>query len=539
MIRNFSCLVAGLVLALCSAADTVQTARLGALHPKNGVVVTNVNLTTYTEKSFVAPDFDATNDYSYGDVVAISNRFYVFNQDWHHQWSGSPIEYQCVDELTSLQQLGKYLFAKDYLTLGYGGTNAPSYKKIYVGHENNNACYFILKTSGFQFEDEYGGEFRMIGDEFRYTSDGHMWSKRLRNMLTIDSILPFTSTYLAEAYKQNPTSPYYVHAYLTNNYLTAGQTSDQYLKKTDAASTYMTETAADGKYSTPEGVASAIASALNSQRVTCLYNSSGNYRLNYNGQIQRQTHNGYNVSWTNESSGLVLMYANPNKWWCEHPQLGELWFTRSDGVISCDSMAIIRGEEDYPGTTVITIPPLGTFRAFVNAYGTLSWNDYDRFAKESEVGDYAAVSNKAMNALSRAEAEAGFTEWVCSPATYLDGEPVKVAKVATGIWAGYWTIFRTTETVYSDETAMALPYEASDTITNLTWHGFDSWGDGVSAARTRLPTMADIAAATNYTDSATNSLASRISALETQYAAITNMLDGLEAALRTINGGNQ
>lgn len=400
MIRNFSCLVAGLVLALCSAADTVQTARLGALHPKNGVVVTNVNLTTYTEKSFVAPDFDATNDYSYGDVVAISNRFYVFNQDWHHQWSGSPIEYQCVDELTSLQQLGKYLFAKDYLTLGYGGTNAPSYKKIYVGHENNNACYFILETSGFQFEDEYGGEFRMIGDEFRYTSDGHMWSKRLRNMLTIDSILPFTSTYLAEAYKQNPTSPYYVHAYLTNNYLTAGQTSDQYLKKTDAASTYMTETAADGKYSTPAGVASAIASALNSQRVTCLYNSSGNYRLNYNGQIQRQTHNGYNVSWTNESSGLVLMYANPNKWRCEHPQLGELWFTRSDGVISCDSMAIIRGEEDYPGTTVITISPLGTFRAFVNAYGTLSWNDYDRFAKESEVGDYAAVSNKAMNAIS-------------------------------------------------------------------------------------------------------------------------------------------
>lgn len=403
MIRNLAkclCLAMTALAASWAYADAVSTARLGSLHPKNGVVVTDVNLSTYSEKSFVAPDFDATRDYSYGDVVAISNRFYVFNQNWHHQWSGSPIEYQCVDELTSLQQLGKYLFAKDYLTLGYGGTNAPSYKKIYVGHENNNACYFILETSGFQFEDEYGGEFRMIGDEFRYTSDGHMWSKRLRNMLTIDSILPFTSTYLAEAYKQNPTSPYYVHAYLTNNYLTAGQTSDQYLKKTDAASTYMTEMAADGKYSTPAGVASAIASALNSQRVTCLYNSSGNYRLNYNGQIQRQTHNGYNVSWTNESSGLVLMYANPNKWRCEHPQLGELWFTRSDGVISCDSMAIIRGEEDYPGTTVITISPLGTFRAFVNAYGTLSWNDYDRFAKESEVGDYAVVSNKAMNAIS-------------------------------------------------------------------------------------------------------------------------------------------
>lgn len=404
MIRNLAkslCLAAAVLVAAGGAfADAVSTARLGSIHPKNGVVVTNVNLTGYAEKSFVAPDFDATRDYSYGDVVAISNRFYVFNQNWYHQWGGSPIEYQCVDELTSLQQLGKYMFAKDYLTLGYGGTNAPSYRKIYVGHENNHACYFILETSGFQFEDEYGGEFRMIGDEFRYTGDGHMWSKRLRDMLTLDNVLPFSSTYLAEAYKQNPTSPYYVHVYLTNNYITASQISNLYLKKTDAANTYMTETAADGKYSTPAGVASSISSALGSFRPTCLYNSYGNYRLSYNGRIQRQTHTGYNVSWTNESSGLVLNYANPDKWRCVHPQLGELWFTRSDGVISCDSIAAIRGEEDYPDTTVISISVLGTFKAFVNSYGTLFWNDYDRFAKISEVGDYANVSNKAYGAIS-------------------------------------------------------------------------------------------------------------------------------------------
>ena len=161
-------------------------------------------------------------------------------------------------------------------------------------------------------------------------------------------------------------------------------------------------------------------------------------------------------------------------------------------------------------------------------------------------GNYAAVSNAAMNALSRAEAEAGFSEWrVYDPA----GEPAEqfLISYADGIW---------TLRISDWFTAEVEGYPDAERLVFLD--------DGIerTATRARLPTMADIptdnaqlangagyvtktvtnglvtASVTNGLASAVATLAQRTSALETQYSAITNLLDGLEAALRTINGGN-
>ena len=102
-------------------------------------------------------------------------------------------------------------------------------------------------------------------------------------------------------------------------------------------------------------------------------------------------------------------------------------------------------------------------------------------------GDYANVSNAAMNALSRAEAEAGFTEWVCEPATYND----KTLHVNHG--DGEWLLF-------ADRTFLDPPEPGDDTVTNLTFSVY-----GVTATRTRLPTMADIPTITgNKYDFSTN-----------------------------------
>ena len=102
-------------------------------------------------------------------------------------------------------------------------------------------------------------------------------------------------------------------------------------------------------------------------------------------------------------------------------------------------------------------------------------------------GDYAAVSNAAMNALSRAEAEAGFTEWVVTPSEY-DGMSLHIEWVCHEFDG---SIFQGWAIVDSDgeERAVMKDYP---TATNLVWGAGDTSIGAASATRTRLPTMADI-----------------------------------------------
>lgn len=99
-------------------------------------------------------------------------------------------------------------------------------------------------------------------------------------------------------------------------------------------------------------------------------------------------------------------------------------------------------------------------------------------------GDWQFVTNTytiATNALTRQEAEAGFTEWVCSPAT-VNGKKIKI--------------------LFDDEVNGWYPSVGIDSggeakgdenSTNLTWES-SHWSEAVelTATRTRLPTMADL-----------------------------------------------
>ena len=362
--------------------------------------------------SYVAAPFDQSQDYSKGDVVEIGNRFYVFKENWSQHQSGSPVESECVDELTSLKAINETILKQSFLPLGYGGTNAAGYKKIDTGWDNlaQGRGYLVISPYGWEVESPLGEKAKLVNSILRYEADGLVWDVDIRKALTTESTLSMSQANIQEEFKKSPTSPYYVHAYLTNNYLTADQTSNQYLKKTYAANTYLTETAADGKYSTSSAVASSISAALGSLRVTYLYNSKGNYRLDYAGKLQRQKHNGYNVNWTNETSGLVLVYANPNKWTCNHPQLGTLSFTRSNGVVACDSMSLIRCAEEYEGATIITMQPLGTFRAVPNEYGSLTWEDCRQFADASDI-DYTTSNATLVATIEETECDPSVHEW--------------------------------------------------------------------------------------------------------------------------------
>lgn len=395
---------------------------------------------------YVALPFETGRDYAEGDVVTINDRFYRFNQRWRKQWGDDPIGYECVDELTDFAQLGGAVMAQQFLTLGFGGTNAPSCKLVNAGYDNERWTYFTLSPSGMGFEDCYGGEFRMVADELRYTGGGANASVRIRDILTLDSTRSFSGDNLTEANKKYPTSAYYVYTYLANNYLTALTVSDQYLKKSDASGTYLSQTDAASTYSTPADVASSISSALGSLKVTYLYNVYGNYRLNVDGRLQRQTHSGANINWTNESTGVTLMYNGVDSWHCDHPQLGSIYFTRSNGVVVCNEYPIIRATEDYPDATVLNFTsPIGTMRAFPNAYGSLSWENYDRYVTGGEItnyytkaeteskivelapalGNYSVVSNRAMTALqSFTETDPTISSWAkaASKPTYTADE---------------------------------------------------------------------------------------------------------------------
>ena len=123
-------------------------------------------------------------------------------------------------------------------------------------------------------------------------------------------------------------------------------------------------------------------------------------------------------------------------------------------------------------------------------------------------GDYAAVSNAAMNALSRAEAEAGFTEWVVVPATN-DGKSVVVAKALTDSGeigrTGWWCIFYTDDTIRDANDSLVAPLRPSQSPEiYLYWSQID--GGPYTATRTRLPTMADIPTAQINAATATNAL---------------------------------
>ena len=103
-------------------------------------------------------------------------------------------------------------------------------------------------------------------------------------------------------------------------------------------------------------------------------------------------------------------------------------------------------------------------------------------------GNYAAVSNAAMNALSRAEAEAGFTEWTLtgmpSGATDIQGPSFVSDPPQYFLFFSYNGIDYEGWTNVSGEDVTSVVFDCTnveDTAPHIT----------VTATRTRLPTMAD------------------------------------------------
>ena len=379
----------------------------------NAVLVATIEATAPTPtadeigavaKAFVAEEYDPGKDYKIGDVVRIDGRFYVFIDDWYHQWGGSPIDYEAAVELSDLGEVIKYRNARDFLTLGDGGTNSPSFKRILTGWDNDKPCYFTIETTGWIIDGPYPNKIRLVNQELRVTTNNwdSFWSLRLPEVLQKENVAPMSNEYFSEEFKKSPTSPWHVYSYLTNNYTRTADMAVTYLTKSEASSTYISEAAADSKYSTPAGIASAISSALDNFRPQYLYNKDGNYRLDVNGKVQRQTHNGYNVNWTNESTGVVFVYSNPDSWTCNHPTLGAIHFTRSDGVMYCNEYPPVRATEDYPNTTVLSFgAPIGTMRAIPNAAGSILWNDYKQFADTGSVvspADFISATNSLTSA---------------------------------------------------------------------------------------------------------------------------------------------
>ena len=139
-------------------------------------------------------------------------------------------------------------------------------------------------------------------------------------------------------------------------------------------------------------------------------------------------------------------------------------------------------------------------------------------------GDYANVSNRAVNALSRAEAEAGFTEWELSGLP--SGASSLLLEWLPDIFPEHpWYI------VFSYN---GYAVEGSDSgdknATNLVFNtNYPESTIVVTATRTRIPTMADIAAATNALSGSLSSAVSAASAASTNYtdAAIIAATNGI------------
>lgn len=108
--------------------------------------------------------------------------------------------------------------------------------------------------------------------------------------------------------------------------------------------------------------------------------------------------------------------------------------------------------------------------------------------------DYATISNAAMNALSRAEAEAGLTEWEYSgiPQGYTIYEPLNYS-------VGEWEFTLATPTG-----TLIFFHSAEDE--NATSIDMTSSGVSITATRTRLPTMASKWALSNVTNASGNAV---------------------------------
>jgi len=106
-------------------------------------------------------------------------------------------------------------------------------------------------------------------------------------------------------------------------------------------------------------------------------------------------------------------------------------------------------------------------------------------------GNYAAVSNAAMNALSRSEAKAGFTRWII----LRDGVDV-TAQVEQPLWddemdGGKWDC--APSTLPAERDGVAVPWHGSSMYDiALSWEAGEFDDIEYTATRTRLPTMADL-----------------------------------------------
>ena len=133
-------------------------------------------------------------------------------------------------------------------------------------------------------------------------------------------------------------------------------------------------------------------------------------------------------------------------------------------------------------------------------------------------GDYAAVSNAAINALSRAEA--GLSAWSLAPSPQA---PWSIQyERANGIHAGGWLLVIDSQRIGF--------YEGEETATTIVFTDY-------TATRTRLPTKADIPTAQINAATATNAL--QDTALEShasQLSQLSQSLDGKVPTSRTING---
>ena len=103
-------------------------------------------------------------------------------------------------------------------------------------------------------------------------------------------------------------------------------------------------------------------------------------------------------------------------------------------------------------------------------------------------GDYANVSNRSVNALSRAEAEAGFTEWVYSDESTgveVIGQPTFVSDSGPDT---YWFF----QLLLNGAPASLYIYDNAYATTLRAVNEGDDGNISFTANRIRLPTMADV-----------------------------------------------
>ena len=101
--------------------------------------------------------------------------------------------------------------------------------------------------------------------------------------------------------------------------------------------------------------------------------------------------------------------------------------------------------------------------------------------------DYATVSNAAMNALSRAEAEAGSTVW-----TWTNQTGSVVSGLPDPVWNGQVWIWAKPEG-YEDYALELDGHAYTEYSDALYYYNADQASDTLTASRVRIPTMSDLA----------------------------------------------